>query len=30
MYLTTYENYKAQLLKMKSLPEIISINPSEF
>ena len=24
----SYENYKAQLLKMKSLPEIISINSS--
>ena len=26
----SYENYKAQLLKMKSLPEIISVNSSQF
>ena len=26
----TYNNYKAQLLKMKSLPEIISMNSAEF
>ena len=26
----TYENYKAQLLKMKSPPEIISVNSSQF
>ena len=26
----SYENYKTQLLKMKSLPEIISINSSKF
>ena len=26
----TYNKYKAQLLKMKSLPEIISINSAEF
>ena len=26
----SYENYKAQLLKMKCLPEIISINRSQF
>ena len=26
----SYENYKSQLLKMKSLPEIISINSSQF
>ena len=26
----SYENYKTHLLKMKSLPEIISVNSSQF